>query len=288
MIYLEFVVSLFLGISKNLVSKAGNREFSGIGRLMSVNIITALTAVCIFGCQGFSFEVMNDMRFVVMSVFYGLTAMAAQTFFIVGVKKGPVSVCSMIYAYCFVIPTIIIALYFHEEIKPTWIVGMVLMIISVFFVMKKGTTTQSGKKTYLVFAILAMCFAGSMGLLQKFFGHFYTKDLYDEFLVLSFLFVLVFSLVVKLLFRQPKEEREKATARFFVLGILLALSNVIANKLNLHLITVLPSVFFLPTINGATILFSAVFSHIFFKDRVTTIGWFGILVGIGALVMIVL
>lgn len=288
MVYLEFVVSLFLGISKNLVSKAGNKEFSGIGRLMSVNIITALVAVGIFSFQGFSFEVMTDFRFVVMSIFYGLSAMAAQTFFIVGVKKGPVSVCSMIYAYCFVIPTIIIAMYFHEEIKPTWIVGMVLMIVSVFFVMKKGTDTKTSKKAYLLFAILAMCFAGAMGLLQKFFGHFYSKDMYDEFLVLSFLFVLVFSIGAKFLFHHTKEEKQKLNVRFYVLGILLALSNVIANKLNLHLIAVLPSVFFLPTINGATILFSAVFSHIFFKDRVTTIGWFGILVGIGALVMIVL
>ena len=125
-------------------------------------------------------------------------------------------------------------------------------------------------------------------MLQKFFGYFYSKDMYDEFLVLSFLFVLVFSVVGKLFFRQPKGERQKADARFYVLGILLALSNVIANKLNLHLIAVLPSVFFLPTINGATILFSAVFSHIFFKDKVTPIGWFGIFTGIAALVMIVL
>ena len=131
-----------------------------------------------------------------------------------------------------------------------------------------------------------MCAAGRGGMLQKFFGYFYSKELYDEYIVMSFFFVFVFSAFGKLLFRQIVEEKEKPTKRFFVLGILLTISNVIANKLNLHLITVLPSVLFLPTINGATILFSAIFSCIFFKDKITAIGWIGILMGIGAIVMI--
>ncbi len=286
MVFFQFIISLSLGISKNLLSKAGSREFDGMNRLMSVNIITALVAVGIFSCGGVSLASMWDIRFILMSFFYGVTTMAAQSFYIVAVKKGPVSICSMIYAYCFVIPTIILAIYFQEEINIIWIIGMILMLLSVFFVLGKKKIDGTNNKTYLWFAIFAMCAAGSGGMLQKFFGYFYNKELYDEYIVLSFFFVLVFSVLGKLLFIQSMVEKEKPTKRFFVLAILLAISNVVANKLNLHLITVLPSVLFLPTINGATILFSAIFSCIFFKDKITAIGWVGILIGIGAIVMI--
>lgn len=286
--YFQFIISLSLGISKNLLSKAGKKEFAGISNLMSVNIIMALVAIVIFSFQGVSFQAMLDVRFVLMASLYGICSMAAQSFYIIAVKRGPVSVCSMIYAFCFVIPTIILAIYFQEEIKVTWLVGMVLIILSLLLVLSKGEKEEKSNKKYLGFAILAMCSAGGVGLLQKFFGHFYGKDLYDEYLVLSFLFVLVFSVVGKLFFRQEKDEKQSSKKRFFVLGILLALSNVVASKLNLHLAAVLPSVFFFPTINGATILFSTIFSYIFFKERISGIGWIGILIGIGAIVMLAL
>ena len=286
--YLQFLISLALGISKNLLSKAGKKEFAGIENLMSINIITALVAIGIFSTQGVSFEAMLDMRFILMAGLYGLSSMAAQSFYIIAEKKGSVSVCSMIYAFCFLIPTIILAIYFHEEIKTTWLLGIVLIIVSLFFVLAKGKQKETNNKTYLWFAVLAMCAAGGTGFLQKFFGHFYGKILYNEYLVLSFFFVLVFSIIVKLCFLQEKDSDQKPTKRFFVLGILLALSNVIANKLNLHLAAVLSAVLFFPTINGATILFSAVFSRIFFKEKVTVRGWIGILIGIGAIILIAL
>ncbi len=285
MVYLIFAFSLFLGVSKNLLPKFSKNNFSVLNNIMSANIITSVSALLIFSIQGLDFSLFLDLRFIIMAAFYGFFTLGSQSLYIKAVKDGPVSICSMIYAFCFLIPTIIMAIYFKEKISIMWILGIALIIVSVILVAFKGESGEGYSKKYLIYVFGAMVSAGSVGMLQKFFGHIYGTDFFDEYLFLSFFFMLLYSIFGKIVTSQKKEENI-CGKKFYIICILLALSNVIANKLNLYLSAVLPATLFFPSINGLTVFLSAISSRIAFKEKICVLGWIGILLGITAIVMI--
>ena len=43
--YILLLVSLILGVTKNIIPKSGKKDFSGFDNLMSVNIITAIIGI---------------------------------------------------------------------------------------------------------------------------------------------------------------------------------------------------------------------------------------------------
>ncbi len=280
-----FLISLLLGVSKNLIPKCSREKFSAMQNVMTANIITSILALLIFGVQGLNVSAFWDVRFVLMAALYGLFTLGSQTLYIKAVKDGPVSICSMIYAFCFLVPTIIMAIYFKERISFLWIVGIVLMLSAVMLVVFKGDAKKNDSKKYLVFIFGAMISAGMVGMLQKFFGHIYGQNLFNEYIFLSFAFMLVYSVFGKIITSQKKSE-EKNNKLFYLLCIFLALSNVVASRLNLYLSVALPATIFFPSINGATIFLSSICSRLFFKERLNPLGWIGIFVGIGAIVMI--
>lgn len=287
--YILFGISLCLGVSKNLVSKAGKTEFASIDGMMSANIITGVTALIIFSVQGLNLSVAANPLFVLLALLYGGFTLGSQSLYIRAVKEGPVSVCSLIYAFCFLIPTIIMALYFHEEIKWSWIVGIVLMICSLVMIVFKGKVSGSSSKKYLIYVFMAMVCAGTVGMMQKCFGVIFGDIGYNEFLFLSFGFMALIALAAKLIAGKKHSEPEEPKPdrkRFWICGVALALSQVIANKLNMILAAALPAVFFFPVINGGTILLSSVLSGVFFKEKISASAWVGILIGIAAIALI--
>ncbi len=283
--YLIFSLSLSLGVSKNILPKFAKEKFSKIQNVMTVSITTSIVALIIFAFRGIDFSVFSDVRFAFMAALYGLFTFGAQIFYIKAVKDGPVSICSMIYAFCFLVPTIIMAIYFKETISISWIIGIILMMTSVALVVFKGETKQHSSKKYLFYIFTAMISAGSVGIVQKFLGHIYGSDHFDEFVFLSYLFMLLFSVAGKLI-TSGKEGRISENKQFYLICILIAVSNVVASRMNLYLSLVLPAVVFFPSINGATIFLSTVCSGIFLRERLSIVGWIGILTGIAAIVMI--
>lgn len=282
---LVFMFSLCLGVSKNLLPKFSKDRFSMMSNVMTANLITAVLALLIFGVQGIDVSALGDFRFIWMAVLYGLFTMGSQTLYIKAVKDGPVSICSMVYAFCFLVPTIIMALYFDEKMELSWGLGIILMLTSVALVVLKGESTQSTSKRYLIYLVGAMISAGTVGMLQKFFGHIYGQDHFDEFMFASFLFMLVYSLFGRIA-TVSQGSKDTVDKRFYGICLLLALSNIVASRLNLYLSAVLPATVFFPSINGATVFLSAVASALIFKERLSVMGWIGIVTGIVAILVI--
>lgn len=280
-----FMISLCLGVSKNLLPKFSKDHFSIMPNVMTANIITSISALLIFGVQGLDMSLFRDFRFIWMAALYGLFTMGAQTLYIKAVKDGPVSICSMIYAFCFLVPTIIMALYFNEKIELSWVVGILFMLASVALVVFKGETKNGTSKRYLIYILGAMISAGMVGMLQKFFGHIYGQDHFDEFIFISFLFMLVYSVFGRIVI-SSKGSKSEVDTRFYFICILLALSNIVASRLNLYLSIALPATVFFPSINGATVFLSAIASALIFKERLSSLGWIGIITGIAAILVI--
>lgn len=222
-----------------------------------------------------------------MALIYGLLTLGSQSLYITAVKSGSVSVCSLIYASCFVIPTVYSVIRNGETISLSKLFGIMLLLFSVVLVSRKNKSEKGSSYKSIKYAVLAMCSAGGVGILQKEFGNIYPQDLLNTFLLLAFFFMLISTVIFKLALSLKNEKQPVTYNRlFFVPAILQSLSVVFANKLNLILVANIPGIIFFPLINGGTIMLSDVCSGIFFKEKLTVRTWTGIVIGIAAIILI--
>lgn len=293
--YILLLVSLALGTGKNLFSKWGEKSFGSLGGLMSVNMLTSLLAVVVFALGGIRFSAV-DGAFVLLALVYGALTLGSQSFYITAVKGGSVAVCSLIYASCFVIPTVYSVIRSHEAVSVTKAAGILLMIVSVVLVSLRGKNvtapTEPTKKggSHIGLALLAMLCAGSVGIIQKVFGVRYPADTLSTFLLLAFAAMLLFSGIGKgiicLSCRQTGAAKIRYDRSFLLPAVLLAVCVVFANRLNLLLVSALPGIVFFPLINGGTIMLSAIGSGVFFHEKISLRVWLGIAIGVAAIVLI--
>ena len=286
--YILLLVSLILGVTKNIIPKSGKKDFSGFDNLMSVNIITAIIGIIIFVLSGIDFAMMKGIPFIALAFLYGLCTLGSQSLYMVATQTGSVSVCSLIYAACFIIPTVFTAVCYDEKFSVFRIIGIILMLLSVILISIKGEKNTNSSKKYLIFAFLAMICAGSVGIMQKAFSHLYNGTGINEYLLLAFFFMFLFSLIGKIIIQKKENESIKHNKNFYILAVVLSLSVVVANKLNMFLVGALPGLIFFPIINGGTIMFSAIVSKYLFKEQLSFMSWCGIVIGIFAIVLIAL
>lgn len=196
--YILLLLSLCLGVSKNIISKWGEKSFGFLNGLMSVNIITSIVALFVFatGISGIGSAV--TPLFILMALLYGIFTLASQSFYITTVKGGSVSICSLIYASCFIIPTVYSVIRNGETVSLYKGLGIAFMIFSVILVSLKNKTDKSFSQKSIKYTLLAMCSAGSVGILQKEFGNIYPQNLLDTFLLLAFFFMLTASAILKI------------------------------------------------------------------------------------------
>ena len=284
--YILLIISLILGVTKNIIPKSGKNEFQGFNNLMSVNIITAIVGIVIFASKGIDFSLLSGVPFIAMAFLYGLCTLGSQSLYMIAAQAGSVSVCSLIYAACFIIPTVFTAICYSESFSAFRIIGIATMLLSVVMISVKGEENTKGSKKYLIYAFLAMLCAGSVGIMQKVFSKLYNGYGINEYLFLAFLFILIFSVIGKISAGSKSATTQKYSKKFYLLALLLSLSVVIANKLNMFLVGALPCLIFFPVINGGTIMFSAIVSKYLFKEKLSVLSWCGIFTGILAIILI--
>ena len=246
-------VSLCCGVGKNLLSKAGEQSFSGLRGLMRANMVTAALAICFFAWQSIGAPQNGLGLLVILAVCYGIFTLGSQSLYILAVKQGSVSICSLIYSSSFLLPTIYSVFRFSETVTLSKAMGIALMLLAIF---------------------------------QKEFGTRFLPEQLPVFLCVAFLTMLVCSLLLDLGAARHGQAAPPLNAAFWLPALLLGLCVTVANQLNTFLASALPGILFFPVLNGGCILFSALLSAIIFHEHIPLRTWLGISVGIGAIVCI--
>lgn len=279
--YLLLLISLALGIGKNLVAKGGGPKFSGMTTLLRNNIVTAVLALAVFGCTGIDLSFLANPRVLGLSALLGVFIMLSQMFYIRALKKEKVALCSLIYSCGFLIPTILGALVYHETVMPWNILGLILVLLSIFLVSgAKGLTFSPS----LGWAALAMLSSGLVGFIQKVYAHTYQGHS-EECLFVAFLVMLLLS-VGMTVFCKKEKEASAAEKRTLLLIGLFALCVVFTNRLNLYLSGALPSFLFFPVYNGGCIALTAVCGMLFFREELSKRQRFGVLLNLASIILV--
>ena len=154
--YILLSVSLCLGVAKNIVSKWGEKSFGFLNGLMSVNIMISIVALAVFSSGITGIKSAFAPLFIVMALIYGLLTLGSQSLYITAVKSSSVSVCSLIYASCFVIPTVYSVIRNGETISLSKLFGIMLLLFSVALVSLKNKSEKGSSYKSIKYAVLAI------------------------------------------------------------------------------------------------------------------------------------
>lgn len=270
--YLLLAVSIALGVAKNLLS----RSIDGISRprrTLCLNLITAFCALAVFGIPLIGKEnglFSGKATFFALAALYGVFTMLSQILYIRAVEKGPVSVCALLYACGFLLPTFYAVLFCDERLGVTRGIGLFVLLVSVLTVNVGEKTTPVGEarlSSWLPFALGATAASGGVGILQKLVRTSFPHESTDAFLFCAFGVMAVLSLMLLAFFKDGDTKEHRFSPITLCGELCLAASLVLANKLNLFLSGVLPGSVFFPIVNGGCIALTAIFSGILFREK---------------------
>lgn len=282
--YLFLAVSVLLGTGKNMVSKSVGDNFSGVGNLLKTNIVTALIGISVFGISGMGLEIFKNPVALLLGVLYGIFTMLSQTLFIKAVEYSATAVCSLIYSMGFILPTLFSVAVFGEAFGTVKIIAFALMLVSFFMV----SNTNFGGSGKIYYAFFAMFSSGAVGIIQKLTSKLNPAISVSQYLTVAFAVMLVLSVVCLSAVKQkPMKMPKKQNILFLITSAVMGVCVVFANSINLNLASKMPAVIFFTCVNGGTIILSAIFSKLLFKDNIKPVQTVGIALGISAIVLMV-
>ena len=265
---------------QNVVKKQYNGKTSGQG----VYIFNGMSAVAAL----VFFAVTSDVReFPAGLLPYAATfaasyavALAAIT---IAISCGSLSVTSLIFSFSLLIPTVYGILFLKEPIGAGFLLGLVLLIASLFLVNKKSGHTKISWKwcisVFLAFVGNGMCSVIQKKQQMKFEGN-YKGEFMIEALVMVAILLGIFAVVYE------RKNGKTYIKKGWVLAILCGIMNGIVNLFVMILTARMPVSLMFPLISAGGIVVTYLVSRTIYKENLTKPQFIGFLLGIGAIIFL--
>ncbi len=279
------VLSVLCSTLRNLFSKRlsaapfGSRSFFF---LQSLLFFSGGFLLLLFSFRSESF--LSPLTFV-YSLCYGLLLISAQWLYTMAMKQGNVGVCSTVYYFGFIIPTLAGVLWWKDTLKVTGAIGILLVLVSILLsgFDSKSKHDSVDKKSYLFPLILAMISSGGLGLMQKIQQASPFPHERIPFVAVAFLIAGIISMLMALF--QPKRQTNSPKGSL-LFAILTGVAFSGSNLLNTTLAGMIPLTIFSPILNIGTIIASSVVGTILFREKPSKIESVVLVIGILAILLI--
>ena len=229
-----------------------------------------------------------------LSLAFGAITAIQRIFSLKAMEIGPWSYTSVIASLSTIIPTLSGAVIWKERISIIEIIGIILMLICMCLAIdtKKDATKDSNKTSWKwrFYCIILFIVTGMIGVMQKWHQSTAYKNELSEFLIVSFAFSSIFTLIC--VFKTCKEENAKENRKkvlsFFPFAIMALVGVTIAvnNRLNLFLSGELDSSLMFPIVNGGGLMLTTLAATLIFKERLSKKQWLGLAIGLVAVILL--
>lgn len=259
-------------------NKADYFFFSGLYFLLVVVILLAILG---FG------QVEPQTWLIAMP--FGLLFITAILLYMKAMETGSLSFSALVFSFGLLVPVIIGSLFWNEGISSLQILALGLLLSS--FYLAGGVKVESGRRfnvKWLVLALSAMLGNGLLMALSKYHQRLLPGNDVGEFLIVAFATATLASVFLTgYRYAVFKEKLSQYKVMPFVLLLVGAgLTTALGNWVALSLAGRMPAVILFPVINGGVVFLSAVFSVLFFKEKLNPRSITGMLLGLAALVLI--
>jgi uncharacterized membrane protein len=200
---------------------------------------------------------------------------------VLAMKYGSMAIALLASSYSLVIPTLHGGLVLGERMTAPAVVGLALLLASLFLIRKPA---MNGKKDWKFFLCLLLSFVGNgfCSVVQKMQQTAFVGAYKSEFMILSLAFCAIFlfaGIVVK-------GERALLCKRELVFGALCGISNGMMNYLVMLLTGLLPNVVLYPSISAGGVVLGFAIAILGYCERLSKRQYIGYAMGLISILLL--
>lgn len=286
--YLLLTVAVLSNVTNNVVAKVHNKKTVGKTDSVPFYNLILTAAACLFWLVMFIIDGEFDASVLLYSLMFGLAYFGASTCYILAVKNGPVSLSVLLLNMSLLPVTVCGFIFWNVPVTPISIVGIVLVIASIFLCVyeKNSDKSKTVSLKWIIFAFLAFASNAACSIIMNFQQRAYeTYDNKCQSMMMFFALLLVVTANLVLYLTANKENRCSLKEHAPV-PICAGLSNSVGNLLIMLLIALLPTYVIYPVYGVGTVIVSSLLAVVVFKEKLPIRKWIGVAVGIVAVFLL--
>lgn len=274
-----YLAMIILGLSaQDVTKKAYNQKNS------AVYLFTALTALA---AMIFFMATADSLQWTVrllpysaaFAVAYGLTTVCCVTAF----SCGSLSLSALIISYSLMLPTIYGLIFLHEPVGVGLIPGIVLLILSLMLIHKRGENVPISPK-WIINVSLAFVGNGFCSITQKVQQNAFEGAFKNEFMILALAFVAVAFIV--LAFRSERCQIKSSFQNGWWLCLICGAMNGMVNLFVMILSGRMPVSIMFPVISAGGIVVTSLISICFYREKMSKQQLAGLVLGVATVILL--
>ena len=266
--------------AQNITKKMFTQKNGGKG-VYFFGLMASFAAMLFFVVISSGFEWNSGL--ILYAVLFAVSYATTTVFGVAAIACGSLSITSLITSYSLMIPTLYGLIFLKDPISVGLILGIALLLISLFLVNHKEESSPFNMK-WVVYVFLAFAGSGMCSLVQKLQQVEFNGGYKNEFMILSLALVVLFLSV----FVFAKEQNEIKTT--FKAGWYIALgfgaANGMVNLLVMILSNMMPVSLMFPLISAGGIIITYLISKFLYKEQLTKKQFIGFLIGLASVVFL--
>ena len=229
-------------------------------------------------------------QFSMGAILWGLLYGSVQVFFLFfksrAMSTGDVSVTTLLGNCSLLVSLIVSYIAWDERINIMQLLGLILLIISVFL-----CVYQPGKKSFslkwIIYVFFFFIFASGVGIIFKAFSKYGGNTDLSAMMICSALVMMVAFLIISISYR-PENFLKDDTGikRFLLYAIISGVLSCGYNRLNAFLSGALQAVIFFPGFNGGVVLVSTIMGILLCREKYNAKKIIALLLGTVSIVII--
>lgn len=276
-----YLIIIILGVSgQNVAQKMYTKKVARGGALL-FSAITAFFSMLFFvvTSRGLHWDPEIAPYSLAFAISFALSGICG----VLAVAEGPLSLSSLMISYSLMIPTIYGIVFLREPVSVSFLLGMGLLIVSLFLVNKKNDTCRI-RPRWLILIFFAFMGNGLCSTFQKIQQLAFDGAYKNEFMIFSLGIVSVILVIAALITAKGQLKAELYHSRF--LAPLSGLMNGTVNLLVMILSGMMTVSVMFPLISAGGIVVTYLVSKFFYKEKLTKMQMAGFLIGLASIVFL--
>jgi len=219
------------------------------------------------------------------SLLFALTFCISMVTGFLAIKTGSLSVSALINQYSLMVPAIYGIVFLGEPTKATLFIGLGLFVISLLLInLKSGDKGVKPTLKWIIFLILSFVSNGACATVLKVQQVDFVGMYKSEFMIIGLAVTALVLIALSLIFeRKEMGYNLKKGGLFGMIGGALSGAN---NFLIMTLAILMPASISYPVISASATVLTTLIAYFFYKEKLSLIQFIGIVIGIGAIVML--
>lgn len=257
------MVSLILSILCStlisvLMRYGENKTQNKVGMFIANYAVCAVLSRFFMGQKPFFSHADGWVTVAVFGAISGILYLASFVLLQKNISKNGLSTSAVFMKLGVLVPTVMAMIVFHEKPRPVQLLGIVIAISAVILI---NYRKESGAKKQTLWLIMLLLGSGFTDAMANIFDKLGNTDLKDHYLLITFLFALLSSVVLFL------KDRKQIAGRDILLGIGIGIPNYFSSRFLLGALQEIPAMIVYPVFSVLTVVMITVAGVILFREK---------------------